>query len=559
MSSFQPVTKRELMRFSGSPDTDVGLLWSAALGVLLTLAAYAALWATRQSAVSAMFFQKSNLIFWVPPLEVYLTSWGMSVLFLKYRLRRKQERFLRRSDLLDLPERITAADVPSLLARLDQTVPRWSESLLLHRVGRLLSHFQTTQDRSEVSALSTAQSDIDGTTLRSSYAMVKVFVWATPILGFIGTVIGLQEAIRGFAGLSNVDRLQEQLAPITGGLGGAFQATLIALAFSLLLMFPSSASEKAEWRFLNLVDDFCNDQVLRRLVVVVTPVDETDPLDEEKLKTLARAVAKEMADSITLTIPKLTETLYSELFSKERVETLVAELYRNFLIETGKAIQDALTSEATGVKSLTAAIQEDTKQRIDETKQRSEAGQLQSDLVRKMSDSQNVLIEAGRLIPGALAAQATGVKNLAEAMQEEAKQRLAASQMQADLVQKMSDSQNVLVEAGRVIQGALAAQATGVRNLTEAIQEEAKQRLAASQMQSEIIRKMSDSQSALQECSASLRAAMGGISQIVRHVDAHRELTTVQAALQRVSSLLGGSPTQSEKSLLTSDGRGARG
>jgi hypothetical protein len=112
-------------------------------------------------------------------------------------------------------------------------------------------------------------------------------------------------------------------------LGGAFQATLIALAFSLLLMFPASASEKAESRFLNLVDDFCNDQILRRLVVVLTPGDETDPLDEEKLKTLARAVAKEMADSITLAIPKLTETLYSELFSKERVETLVAELYRN--------------------------------------------------------------------------------------------------------------------------------------------------------------------------------------------------------------------------------------
>jgi hypothetical protein len=270
-------------------------------------------------------------------------------------------------------------------------------------------------------------------------------------------------------------------------------------------MFPSSALEKAEWRFLNLVDDFCNDQILRRLVVVVAPRGETDPFDEEKLKALARAVAKELADSITLAVPTVAETLYLQLFSKERVETLVAELYRSVLTETGKVIQGALTSEATGVKSLTAAIQEDTKKRTDETRQRTDAIQLQSDLVRKMGDSHDAL-----------------------------------------------------VEAGRVIQGAVGVQASEVKSLTEVIQKEAKLRLDAIQLQSDIIRKMSDSQSALQACSESLQAAFGGISELVEHVDARRELASVQAGLQRVSLLLGG-PATSEKSSLSPDGRGARG
>jgi hypothetical protein len=70
---------------------------------------------------------------------------------------------------------------------------------------------------------------------------------------------------------------------------------------------------------------------------------------------------------------------------------------------------------------------------------------------------------------------------------------------------------------------------------------------------------MSDSQSALRECSESLQAAVGGISEIVRHIDAQRELATVQAALQRVSQLLDGNPASSEKSFLASDGRGTRG
>ena len=440
----QPVAPGQPMRFLGSPDTDVGLIASAALAVVLTAVAYAALWSMRDAAVAAMFFQKSALIFWVPPVEVYLTSWGLSVLILKARLRRKQARFLRSPALLDLPERITLEDASTILHRLDESEPRWPESLLLHRIGRLLAHFRATQDRSEIAALSAAQSDIDGTTLRSSYTMVKVFVWAIPILGFIGTVIGLQEAIRGFAGLSNVDRLQEQLAPITGGLGGAFQATLIALAFSLLLMFPSSASEKAEWRFLNLIDDFCNDQILRRLYLA-TPASGKDPLDEERLKALARAVASELADSITLKIPKLTEALYAELFSKERVQALVAELYRN-----------------------------------------------------------------------------------------------------------------VLVEAGRVIQGALTAQATGVKTLTEAIQEETKQRAGALQAQTEIMHAMTGSQSALRECAESLQAARDGISEVVRHVDAQRELAAVHAALQRVSQLIGDSRL-SGKAIAAADGHNNRG
>ena len=408
----------------------------------MTAAAYALLWATRHSPLSAMFFQKSALISWVPPIEVYLTSWGLSIIILKFRLRRKQEQFLNSPVLDGLPERITAEDARALLVRLNDSEPRWTESLLLHRVGRLLSHFQTTQDRSEAAALSTAQSDIDGTTLRSSYTMVKVFVWAIPILGFIGTVIGLQEAIRGFAGLSNVDRLQEQMAPITGGLGGAFQATLIALAFSLLLMFPSSASERAEWRFLNLVDDFCNDQILRRLFVATLSSGGAG-IDEQGVRLLARELATEFAAAITLKVPSLTETLYAELFSKERLQALVGELYQELLLETGK-----------------------------------------------------------------------------------------------------------------VIQGAIASQAASLKTLTEVIQEEKKQRVDAIKSEGEIMRSMTESQTALRECSESLRAATSGISEMARSADTQRELAAAQAALQRVARLLDNDPNSSERLLQTSDGHG---
>jgi biopolymer transport protein ExbB/TolQ len=332
-----------------------------------------------------MFFQKSPIISWVPPLEVYVASWGLAILILKFRLRRKQERFLESVVLSELPESISPEAAASFLQRMEVSEPKWSKSLLFHRIAKLLAHFEVTQDRSEIAALSTSQSDIDGTTLRSSYTMVKVFVWAIPILGFIGTVIGLQEAIRGFAGLSNVDRLQEQLAPITSGLGGAFQATLIALALSLLLMFPSSASERAEWRFLNKIDDFCNDQILRRLFL---PLQQTQGslVDRSELKFLANQIASELAASITLTIPKMAGVLYSELTSAERVQTLVTSLFQQILINSGKVIEGALSSQVTELKALSVSIQDDTKQRV-------ESVELQSRILQTMTDAQSSMRE----------------------------------------------------------------------------------------------------------------------------------------------------------------------
>lgn len=44
--------------------------------------------------------------------------------------------------------------------------------------------------------------------METSYALVQGFVWAIPVLGFIGTVVGLSQAIGGFtAVLQGVDKV----------------------------------------------------------------------------------------------------------------------------------------------------------------------------------------------------------------------------------------------------------------------------------------------------------------------------------------------------------------
>ena len=45
----------------------------------------------------------------------------------------------------------------------------------------------------------TAESAADEGRVDASYALVRVFVWAVPTLGFIGTVLGLGAAVGGFS------------------------------------------------------------------------------------------------------------------------------------------------------------------------------------------------------------------------------------------------------------------------------------------------------------------------------------------------------------------------
>jgi hypothetical protein len=114
-----------------------------------------------------------------------------------------------------------------------------------------------------------SQSEIDGAAVASSYALPNVFIWAIPILGFIGTVLGLGSAVaelsESLGGAESVDEIKVTLQNITANLGTAFDTTLIALIMALLLKFPTSSMQKAEEDLLNSVDEYCNENLLRRL------------------------------------------------------------------------------------------------------------------------------------------------------------------------------------------------------------------------------------------------------------------------------------------------------
>jgi len=268
----EPVSKRQGERKrkstgSGWADrTDVGILQSGLIALAFTAVALAMLFPLANFYVGELFLKRG----WVPFVLLFFLGWSIGILALKWR-KLKRQRASMLFDLLpaDISPDISEKSVDSFVEHIHSLPVEPGESFLVNRVLRGLEHFQVRKSNPEVANLFSSQSEIDANAVQSSYTLLNVFIWAIPILGFIGTVIGISAAVGSFSGsleqAQDISVLKESLNGVTGGLATAFDTTLVALVMSIMVMFPTSALQKAEEDLLNSVDAYCNENLLKRL------------------------------------------------------------------------------------------------------------------------------------------------------------------------------------------------------------------------------------------------------------------------------------------------------
>ena len=127
--------------------------------------------------------------------------------------------------------------------------------------------------------------DVDGARAHASYGLVRFIVWAIPIMGFLGTVIGITVAI---ANLSPTEL--ENISGVVAGLGTAFDTTATALGLSMVLMFTQFVIERIEQGLLDQVDEQAWDSLAGRF--------QTDGIADGSARAVARlgdAVGKSSA------------------------------------------------------------------------------------------------------------------------------------------------------------------------------------------------------------------------------------------------------------------------
>ena len=214
--------------------------------------------------LSSLFYKHLLVSF----LNTLFFTWAIAILYLKFKKLRHQRAALLLDVLpMQLGKEIHVGNVSQFIDHVYRLPRKLRDSLMVNRIRKALELFEVRQSVSDVREMMSSQSDIDSARIGGSYTLPRAFLWAIPLLGFIGTVLGLSQAIGGmnFANVEDVGKIVTSINNVTSGLGTAFDATLLGLVLAMMLNFPINSLSKQEDDNLNEIDAFCNEVLLPRL------------------------------------------------------------------------------------------------------------------------------------------------------------------------------------------------------------------------------------------------------------------------------------------------------
>jgi len=218
--------------------------------------------------IAETFLRPGNQITMIPATVFF--CWGAAVLLIKSSKIRLQTRALNLQPVPDDPEFVlnesTAADV---LKRINEAVDHPRHFILLNRMENALANLRNIGQIGDVASILRSQAENDENQVASSYTLLNGMVWAIPVLGFVGTVLGLSMAIGGFTqtlqAAGDVSQIRASLQGVTSGLSTAFETTLIALIYALILQLWITFQQRREMTLLDACNDYCHTHVVSRL------------------------------------------------------------------------------------------------------------------------------------------------------------------------------------------------------------------------------------------------------------------------------------------------------
>jgi hypothetical protein len=316
-------------------------------------------------------------------------------------------------------------------------------SIVLNRIDRLMALWLSSKDVGRVSSWLGAESGRDTSAADSSYANARVLIWAIPIMGFIGTVLGLGRALAGFsdflASSAELSEIKAAIQGVTSGLGVAFDTTLLALILTTFLMFPLTAIQRKEELFFVEIDNFLEDSIISHL-----PSAEQQPIVIENLEDSIEAAFRRY-------IPDPDR--YDEVFTRsiERAATTVEERFSGLAQNYEATLRDLTGRLSVSLEAVGESIRGSLKEIMGDIRQQEET---------MISSRKQVVMEETERLRSVLAeVQATGLKAAAEYQQsaqafqattrESSEKSLAAAR---DLAARMSEVASMAANIEQLLQ-----------------------------------------------------------------------------------------------------------
>lgn len=252
-----------------------------------------------------------------------------------------QNALLARTTLGEVP---AGGQDPEVCGELLEEVASWSSSFDGYLRERLKNGLEYVRRKNSAATLDDELkflSDCDSSRRPAGHALVKVIIWAIPILGFLGTVVGLTDAI---ANLSP-DALEKSLPAVTSGLGVSFDTTALSLALSMVLMFGQFWVDRAENQLLDAVDRRVHEELASRFKDASVPSTGGGAATGEMMLGVKR-LTEEVLRACVVLVEQQAELWRDTLGEAEgRWRTLASEQEKVL----GASLADALRTHAQAV------------------------------------------------------------------------------------------------------------------------------------------------------------------------------------------------------------------
>lgn len=265
--SFSRSDIEKRLSFPAGRFTSPGPLLAPLLAVLISVAFYGALALIPERHLAQMFTERGV----VPYVIVYFSAWSVLLLWVKNSKLGLQRRALEMK--LIPPDDpgfvLTPSSAQNVLQKLYEYVDDPQHFFLTRRIHYALSNLQNMGRIGDVDEVLRTQGENDEAHVDGSYTLLQGFIWAIPVLGFIGTVLGLSLALGSFGDVlksaQEMEQLRSALQEVTGGLATAFETTLQGLVATLAIHMVMIGVKRKEETFLDDCKDYCQKYVVGRL------------------------------------------------------------------------------------------------------------------------------------------------------------------------------------------------------------------------------------------------------------------------------------------------------
>ncbi|HUY92633.1 MAG TPA: MotA/TolQ/ExbB proton channel family protein [Pirellulales bacterium] len=216
------------------------------------------------------------------------------------------------------------SEAESMLASLDSLPENQRDDYLPRRLREALQSVRFAGSADKLGDELKYLSESDASRSHASYAMLRIIIWAIPILGFLGTVIGITMAIASL----NPQALEDSLPMVTGGLGTAFDTTALALGLSMVLMFTQFFVDRMESGLLSAVDVRAADELSGRF-------EQMGAIDDPQV-----AAVRRIADAVIRSTEALVER-QAEVW--QRSIDAAQQRWSELAAASGKQLEGALS------------------------------------------------------------------------------------------------------------------------------------------------------------------------------------------------------------------------